>query len=124
MVFMQSDTENTAPSIAHDMNLTHVHPNGDEEWHCPVCGRRMRVRWSPDFQRTLLTAGDEAAIHRAGKGGLSVVSTKAAMLHTNVEAGLESWAPFIESLDINLDAASSDAPDSERGIDGDTPTAL
>jgi hypothetical protein len=43
---------------------------GAEEWFCPSCGRRMLMRWTPEFDTLVLEHGDDAAIHFGGKGGL------------------------------------------------------
>ena len=44
--------------------------SGAEEWVCLSCGRRMLMRWSPEFDRLLLEHGDDTAVHFGGKGGL------------------------------------------------------
>lgn len=44
--------------------------SGAEEWFCPSCGRRMLMRWSPEFDTVLLEHGDDSAVHFGGKGGL------------------------------------------------------
>ena len=46
--------------------------SGAEEWVCPICGRRMLLRWPPDYEKLVLEHGDENAIHVGGKGGLRV----------------------------------------------------
>jgi hypothetical protein len=44
--------------------------SGDEEWVCPTCGRRLLLRWPPDYEKLVLEHGDDTAIHVGGKGGL------------------------------------------------------
>jgi hypothetical protein len=44
--------------------------SGEEEWVCPTCGRRMLLRWPPDYEKLVLEHGDDTAIHVGGKGGL------------------------------------------------------
>jgi hypothetical protein len=44
--------------------------SGAEEWVCPACGRRVLLRWPPNFERLVLEGGDETAIHVGGKGGV------------------------------------------------------
>ena len=46
--------------------------SGAEEWVCPSCGRRMLLRWPPDYQKLVLEHGDDTAVHVGGKGGLRV----------------------------------------------------
>lgn len=54
----------------HEMQLDKTHPSGAEEWFCPTCGRRLLMRWPPNYNKLVLEAGDEFAIHSGGKGGL------------------------------------------------------
>lgn len=54
----------------HEMYLASTHPSGEEEWHCPTCGRRFLLRWPPAYQKTVLEPGDEYAIHSGNKGDL------------------------------------------------------
>jgi hypothetical protein len=54
------------------MILTGNGESGAEEWVCPTCGRRMLLRWPPNYEKLILEHGDEAAIHVGGKGGLQV----------------------------------------------------
>jgi hypothetical protein len=51
----------------HEMILNGTLPSGAEEWSCPVCGRRTLIRWEPEFQKTVLEAGDSFALHSAIK---------------------------------------------------------
>ncbi len=46
--------------------------SGAEEWVCPSCGRRMLLRWPPNYEKVVLEHGDDAAIHAGGKGGLRI----------------------------------------------------
>ena len=48
--------------------------SGAEEWHCPQCGRRMLLRWPPNFEKIILERGDEAVTHVGGKGGLRMTA--------------------------------------------------
>ena len=56
----------------HEMLPTGSGESGAEEWACPTCGRRMLLRWPPNYEKLVLERGDEAAIHVGGKGGLRV----------------------------------------------------
>jgi hypothetical protein len=46
--------------------------SGAEEWVCPTCGRRMLLRWPPEYEKLVLDHGDDSAIHVGGKGGVRV----------------------------------------------------
>lgn len=56
----------------HEMILNGRALSGAEEWYCPACGRRMLLRWPPDYEKLVLEHGDDAAVHVGGKGGLFV----------------------------------------------------
>lgn len=43
---------------------------GVEEWSCTQCARRLLIRRPPEFEKTVLAPGDEAAAHVGGTGGL------------------------------------------------------
>ena len=58
----------------HEMVLESTDSSGAEEWYCPTCGRRFVLSWPPNYQRTILNAGDELAGHSGGKGGLKMDS--------------------------------------------------
>src|SRR5690349_7691125 len=64
-----------APVAAtHTMTLVGQAESGAEEWACPSCGRRMLLRWPPNYQKLVLDEGDESAVHVGGKGGLQMSS--------------------------------------------------
>lgn len=44
--------------------------SGQEEWVCPDCGRRVLLRWPPDYERLILEYGDDNAVHVGAKGGV------------------------------------------------------
>jgi hypothetical protein len=54
----------------HHMVLAERTESGAEEWVCPTCGRRVLMRWPPDFERLILEHGDERAVHVGAKGGV------------------------------------------------------
>lgn len=60
----------------HEMQLEKIYPSGAEEWFCPVCGRRVIMRWPPVYQQIVLEAGDESAVHSGSKGGLRMRSAR------------------------------------------------
>ncbi|MFV2172997.1 hypothetical protein ACFHW2_23345 [Actinomadura sp. LOL_016] len=49
----------------HRLRMVRVEDSGVEEWACPVCGRRMLVRWPPDCRKEVVDRGDEEACHVA-----------------------------------------------------------
>lgn len=46
--------------------------DGEQELYCPICGRRLLVKWPPNYQKIVLEPGDINAVHSGGTGGLSV----------------------------------------------------
>lgn len=67
----------------HEMILGITHPSGAEEWHCPVCGRRLLISWEPNFKKTILEAGDEFSIHSGGKGGLRIGASQVTQVNSS-----------------------------------------
>ncbi|QFG19843.1 hypothetical protein [Actinomadura sp. WMMB 499] len=51
----------------HRLRMVRVVDSGLEEWACPVCGRRMLVRWPPDCRKEVVDLGDEEAAHVADR---------------------------------------------------------
>ena len=95
----------------HAMVLVHTHSSGEEEWLCPVCGRRMMIRWSPTYKRTSLDAGDPLALHSASKGAglvfgaVSIDATRAATPPAPDDAGptddeLQAWSDGLRGIDF------------------------
>jgi hypothetical protein len=56
----------------HEMTRTRTLERGVEEWSCTQCGRRLRLRRPPAFEKIVLDPGDEQAAHVGGAGGLEV----------------------------------------------------
>ena len=54
----------------HEMTLMGQAESGAEEWFCSTCGRRMLMRWEPEFETLILERGDETAAHYGAKGAL------------------------------------------------------
>jgi hypothetical protein len=50
--------------------------SGAEEWVCPDCGRRVLVRWPPDFERLVLEHGDDSVVHVGAKGGVRMAGVE------------------------------------------------
>ncbi len=59
-------------SDKHEMVLVGPAESGAEEWACPTCGRRMLLRWPPNYERLVLNHGDVSVVHVGGKGGVRV----------------------------------------------------
>jgi hypothetical protein len=55
--------------VRHEMVMCERRSSGAEEWWCPSCGRRLVVRWPPDYERVVLDPGDPYAIHVGGAPG-------------------------------------------------------
>jgi hypothetical protein len=74
------------------MVLTGRAESGAEEWACPTCGRRMLLRWPPDYEKLVLEHGDDSAIHVGGKGGLRVGQAVVAPASaTDVPSAEQQW---------------------------------
>jgi len=56
----------------HEMVLMGSRESGADEWMCPICGRRILVRWTPMYVKVVLVLGDESVTHVGGKGGVQV----------------------------------------------------
>lgn len=50
----------------HEMRLVRAEDSGLEEWACPACGRRILLRWPPDYRKDVVEPGDRQACHIAG----------------------------------------------------------
>ena len=57
---------------SHEMQLAAQRPTGEEEWFCPICGRRILMHWPPAYKKVVIAPGDEHAYHSGGKGGLQI----------------------------------------------------
>jgi hypothetical protein len=82
----------------HEMVLGKTHPSGVDEWYCPTCGRRLVMEYEPAFKKTVLTAGDETAIHSGGKGGIRIGSMQA----VSTDPDLSENEPIIPADDPSL----------------------
>jgi hypothetical protein len=94
----------------HEMILTGNGESGAEEWVCPTCGRRLLLRWPPNYEKLILEHGDEAAIHVGAKGGLQVGQVAATpapadeVLVTEVPEAERQW---LKDNGIDWDGASA-----------------
>ncbi len=80
----------------HEMVLEETHLSGTEEWHCPICGRRMLVNWEPKFKKIVLEVGDDYAIHNGSKGGLQIGSMQ--VNHIDSLAPEDDTQPFEDDV--------------------------
>lgn len=55
----------------HEMVLEETQANGEENWYCPTCGRRMIITWDP-WKKVVIEQGDLEADHSGSKGGLKM----------------------------------------------------
>jgi hypothetical protein len=55
----------------HEMLLETTHSSGEEEWYCPMCGRRLMITWQP-WKKIILEPGDIYAVHDGSKGVLKI----------------------------------------------------
>jgi hypothetical protein len=94
----------------HEMIWVGTLPSGDEEWSCPICGRRTLMNWEPNFKRTVLEAGDNFAIHSASKTGLASAPSQddskdasaeqADSQPANDDPRLGPWLAWLEKVDF------------------------
>jgi hypothetical protein len=76
----------------HTMTLNGTTETGAEEWICPTCGRRMLLRWPPNYEKLVLEHGDDAVVHVGGKGGLRVGKAEVTpAAEPDVPAGEQQW---------------------------------
>jgi hypothetical protein len=78
----------------HIILMTRTYASGAQEWYCPTCGRRFIVQWTPEYQRVVLEAGDESAIHNTGKGAFIV------RCPDQDDEWLEPWNDWIKKNNI------------------------
>ena len=89
----------------HEMILTGSAESGAEEWACPSCGRRMLLRWPPDYEKLVLEHGDDTAVHVGGKGGLRMGQAVVAPAPTtDVPTAERQW---LHDIGIDWDGESA-----------------
>ena len=66
----------TSVRETHEMVLNGRAEAGTEEWVCQDCGRRVLMRWPPDFERLILEHGDDSAVHVGAKGGVRMTGVE------------------------------------------------
>jgi hypothetical protein len=88
----------------HEMQLEMTHPSGAQEWCCPVCGRRIVVRWQPKFEMMELEAGDGSVGHYGSTskdlkiGQPQVGETDEPVLSDELRAALDE---ALENIDLD-----------------------
>lgn len=83
----------------HEMQLVTTHTSGAEEWYCPTCGRRFVMQWPPAYERVIIEAGDETAIHSGGKGQAQLnmsIEVYGAMIATPADP----WNDWLKDVDL------------------------
>jgi hypothetical protein len=87
------------------MILTSSAESGAEEWVCPDCGRRMLLRWPPNYEKLVLEHGDDTAIHVGEKGGLRVGQVMVAPASAaDVPAAERQW---LHDIGVDWDGESA-----------------
>ncbi|NWJ46425.1 MAG: hypothetical protein HXX08_11150 [Chloroflexi bacterium] len=61
----------------HEMKLVGTNSDGYDEWHCPICGRRLLLKSQPTLTKLVLAIGDMTAEHMGVRPGLSFTSRNA-----------------------------------------------
>lgn len=94
----------------HEMILEKTYSSGAEEWNCPICGRRMLIRWEPKFKRTVLEAGSLNAGHSGFRGHLQTGARMALSMNKNSlqeetetpidEARLAPWEAWLDETNF------------------------
>ena len=85
-------------SERHEMQLGEIRSSGDEEWDCPICGRRMLVKWKPEFEKAVLEAGDDYALHSITRGLLPTPPLRATS--DEEDQRLTPWLTWMEEVDF------------------------
>lgn len=85
--------------MEHDMIMAEKQKDGWEEWHCPICGRRFRLCWPPNYKKVILEPGDETAVHT----GIKQMGTVDLRLGISLDSGassdgLDPWAKHFGEL--------------------------
>ena len=106
----------------HQMILSGCAESGAEEWVCPSCGRRVLLRWPPDYQKLVLERGDVTAIHVGGKGGVQVTEVVLAPAPAATDGPSAMDGPATDAP--ATDAPATDAPATEAPATGTLATEM
>jgi hypothetical protein len=71
-VLRRSEKEEGTVHTTHEMVLAGIAESGAEEWTCPMCDRRILLRWPPHHEMLVLDPGDETVTHIGARGGVRV----------------------------------------------------
>jgi hypothetical protein len=92
----------------HEMVLETTHPSGIEEWYCPICGRRMTIKWQP-WEKIILEPGDIYVAHGGSKGIMNIgrlqinhvdeAGRQSAMQSSVEDPYLAPWVHWLEKMD-------------------------
>jgi hypothetical protein len=88
------------------MTRTPALERGVEEWSCAQCGRRLRLRRPPAFEKTVLDPGDEWAAHVGGAGDVEVGTVAASPAGPGGLPARESRWLAEHGIDWNPDESS------------------
>lgn len=89
---------------SHAMELQSVRPSGEEEWSCPVCGRRFLMDWRTAPERVVLDPGDEYALHTCARGGLAFGAVQLEdeeTIQLTERLRRSPWAKWVDQLDFD-----------------------
>ncbi len=85
----------------HVMVLVKTHPEGEDEWYCPTCGRRFMLGPAPSTKKVVLESGNEYASHSGGKGGISMQIAEVTVAEAEDSTRLAPWVAWIDSVDFD-----------------------
>lgn len=89
-------------SARHAMQLVKTYPSGEEEWHCPECGRRLLMEWQAQPPSRILEPGDRMALHSCIKGRLNFDAVE---VEDEATAKLRRgpWGEWLDQLNFDDD---------------------
>lgn len=84
--------------VMHEMDLVEE-GEGWATWVCPICGRKLRLQWQPDYKKEVFVVGDQYTPHTGSQGsswGFKI--TDSAPITKEEVEGLTPWLKFLEAL--------------------------
>ncbi len=93
-------------SPRHEMILEETQPSGADVWSCPECGRRIVMRWLPDYDRVVLDPGDRRAIHVGGTGGVRIGKVEVTPGKAAGDADA-AWRQWLDDHGIDWDGSAA-----------------
>ena len=94
-----------AEQLQHEMILEDTQTAGEEDWYCPICGRRMSITWHP-WKKLIIDPGDAYASHSIRKGTLRLGPVQITQDEQVIDSSIDDpyLAPWQRWLDrINPD---------------------